>query len=100
MSTTEHPRFTYTALDFDTRDIRLLTLRYQPNETSTISCTLEHVDLATSPKYNALSYTWGDPESTKMIIVNGREFTIRENLYHFLHIKCGELDNVGESEPL
>ncbi|KAH9207610.1 heterokaryon incompatibility protein-domain-containing protein, partial [Leptodontidium sp. 2 PMI_412] len=41
--------------------IRLLTLNVSPG--TDVSCTLSEVDLAESPVYNALSYTWGSPSA-------------------------------------
>jgi hypothetical protein len=37
-----------------------------------------------STKYYALSYTWGHTANQKRILVDGMEFYIRENLWHFL----------------
>ncbi|KAG4025422.1 hypothetical protein MFRU_058g00070 [Monilinia fructicola] len=36
------------------------------------------------PGYKALSYTWGPPHPTRDIDIDGKIFTIRENLWHFL----------------
>ncbi|KAL6710403.1 hypothetical protein ACN47E_009349 [Coniothyrium glycines] len=37
-----------------------------------------------SDRYNALSYEWG-PESTQWLLVNGKRFAVRQNLFDFLH---------------
>ncbi|KAF7869903.1 hypothetical protein EAF04_004687 [Stromatinia cepivora] len=37
------------------------------------------------PGYKAVSYTWGPPHPTREICIDGRSFTIRENLWHFLN---------------
>ena len=34
----------------------------------------------THPAYNALSYTWGSPEKTSFIVVNGSQFPVTPNL--------------------
>lgn len=36
-----------------------------------------------APSYNALSYTWGLPEPSRAILINGGLFRIRENLWEF-----------------
>ncbi|KAF2025145.1 hypothetical protein EK21DRAFT_93478 [Setomelanomma holmii] len=32
-----------------------------------------------APPYAAVSYTWGDPQSTPVILVDGKEMTVRAN---------------------
>ena len=75
--------------------IRLLTLNVSPG--TDISCTHSEVDLAESPVYNALSYTWGSPsaaatakgvnaERSCPITVNGQTLNITRNLLDFLLI--------------
>jgi hypothetical protein len=112
---TENPRFEYDLLDTSTQEIRLLRiLPSQDPQTSQIECVVEQFNLheiidngtpdidehrqwslddvfgkrADEFKdhftYQALSYTWG-PETTQKILVNGKYFEIRENLFHFLH---------------
>ncbi|KAH7407080.1 heterokaryon incompatibility protein-domain-containing protein [Phaeosphaeria sp. MPI-PUGE-AT-0046c] len=36
-------------------------------------------------EYQALSYTWGDPPANYFIELDGTPFTVRENLWDFLH---------------
>jgi hypothetical protein len=36
-------------------------------------------------KYIAGSYVWGPPEPSRSILLNGTPFTVRKNLWHFLH---------------
>ena len=50
-----------------------------------IKCKSVHVLLDEEPDYEALSYTWGDPESIKSIFLESRPFPVRENLYHALY---------------
>jgi len=62
--------------------IRLLHL--QPRAVGKeISCTIEHVKLSDTPKYESLSYVWG-PKVMKTISLNGRDFEVRENLFNAL----------------
>lgn len=49
-----------------------------------IEMQLQHAVLSPSLTYEALSYTWGLSVETKLILLNGKPFTVRENLYSFL----------------
>jgi hypothetical protein len=78
-------RFKYTPLDQSIDSIRLIHL--QPyakpgtGEEQTIQCRLKHVTFANKPKYDALSYTWGDPTNLKTIRVDGKSLQIQKNLW-------------------
>ncbi|KAI8648186.1 HET domain-containing protein [Fusarium keratoplasticum] len=59
---------------------RLLTI--EPAEASqVISCRLDHYEIDSSASYEAISYTWGDEKSTKSMLVNGKPFHLRPNLF-------------------
>jgi hypothetical protein len=45
-----------------------------------IECNLLQVDLRNPPTYAALSYVWGDPKSTDVVICNGQLTIVRANL--------------------
>ncbi|CAG8961569.1 hypothetical protein HYFRA_00006103 [Hymenoscyphus fraxineus] len=45
-----------------------------------IRCTLRNVDWVDNPKYEALSYTWGDPKARSHVIVNGKVLSVTVNL--------------------
>lgn len=49
-----------------------------------IHCEIHHDDLSILQPYHAVSYTWGPPEPTVLIQVNGKQVPVRENLYLFL----------------
>jgi len=66
-------------------NIRLLEIVPADDETAPIACTLRVVALQESPTYTALSYVWGPPTPAREIFVNGECFTVRENLWNFLH---------------
>ncbi|GIZ37586.1 hypothetical protein CKM354_000102900 [Cercospora kikuchii] len=51
---------------------------------SIITCSLETVALCDANPFYALSYTWGEPETTARIILNGQVMIIRINLWNFL----------------
>lgn len=81
--------------------------------TPLIEVVLRTVDLADSPSFKALSYTWGSPyresaksrregkldgfgESHKLpLIVNGRLVHIRKNLHDALHQLLSSVDRNG-----
>jgi hypothetical protein len=58
---------------------RLLTL-HSGVHGSPISCELQVVPIRNPPKYEALSYVWGDPTVTKEIRLSGKPFHITTNL--------------------
>ena len=48
---------------------------------SPIRCRLHHVDLDTGPKYEALSYVWGDPDAAIPIELEAYSFPVTKNLF-------------------
>ncbi|KAK3068800.1 hypothetical protein LTR53_013346 [Teratosphaeriaceae sp. CCFEE 6253] len=66
-------------LDSDRREIRLLVV--EPGEDHEIlACRLRTVSLDDQVSYTALSYVWGDPLLTRMILVDGQAFEATANL--------------------
>ncbi|PMD15205.1 hypothetical protein NA56DRAFT_550813, partial [Hyaloscypha hepaticicola] len=67
-------------------EIRIIILK--PSTVSMpLECTLQHVSNANKSRasYKALSYTWGPPEPTKILLRNGIQIQVRENLWQALH---------------
>lgn len=60
-------------------EIRLLTIHPAPFQEQ-IQCSLASTSLVPLPRYEAISYVWGDPPSTHDICVNGQTLSIRPNL--------------------
>ncbi|KAF5624476.1 heterokaryon incompatibility (het-6OR allele) [Fusarium sp. NRRL 52700] len=60
---------------------RLLSILPSHDETSDISCELHHHELSPCPKYEAISYTWGNEDATKQLLVDGTVFYVRPNLH-------------------
>lgn len=60
---------------------RLLSILPSHDESSEISCELHHHELSTCPHYEAISYTWGNEDATKRLLVNGTVFKVRPNLH-------------------
>jgi hypothetical protein len=78
-------KFPYRPLDTVSREIRIVTLN--PGQISaTIDCQIDHINADAASKhhdrgYDALSYTWGSPEVTKTIRLQGITVQVRENLW-------------------
>jgi hypothetical protein len=76
--------FHHDALDQTQSSIRLVELL--PNHSQGfVQCRLYHTTI--DDAYNCLSYVWGDdsPGSLRAILVNGKHFRVRKNLFNFLH---------------
>ncbi|KAH7357235.1 heterokaryon incompatibility protein-domain-containing protein [Rhexocercosporidium sp. MPI-PUGE-AT-0058] len=74
--------------------IRLLVLEPGTFEDS-ISCHLKHVSLESKPKYEALSYVWGDSFQTKEILCEGCSMKVTISLHQALrHLRSETVDRV------
>ena len=78
----QHAASSYRPLTTST-STRVLTLLPGADDTAVAIHTRE-VDLRHSPKYEAVSYTWGSEGNEQTIYVNNNPFRIRVNLYRFL----------------
>ncbi|TGO54625.1 hypothetical protein BCON_0104g00220 [Botryotinia convoluta] len=76
-------RFSYKPLDPLVDGIRLLHL-LPGNSTQQPRCSLKHVNFGERPKYNAVSYTWGNEADQQPIVIDDRYFLVTENLYKAL----------------
>ena len=74
--------FTYEALPTET-SFRVLELLPGIDD-DPISYRLHLANLNEPPKYEALSYVWGESESTEPTMCNRKQLNIRPNLYHAL----------------
>ncbi|GKU09362.1 unnamed protein product [Fusarium langsethiae] len=79
----------YTALDSTRHEIRLLTLHPATDQQDQICCTLSHKELNPSdgsafPVYEALSYVWGKPDFSELILLNDQDFFITPSLKYAL----------------
>lgn len=70
----------YSPLDKGKREIRLVKLFPDPDPDYDIRCEISNVSLDTRPSYRALSYTWGNPNDTIPITLNGHRFAVTRNL--------------------
>jgi len=85
-----HEIYSKTPLDLQGQSIRLVEI-LSVNETTGITLTFHTRQLhanpesaEAAPEYFALSYTWGHTANQRRVVVDGTEFSIRENLWLFL----------------
>ncbi|KAF7918562.1 hypothetical protein BELL_0210g00020 [Botrytis elliptica] len=76
-------RFSYKPLDPLVDGTRLLHL-LPGSSTQQPRCSLKHVNFGGRPKYNAVSYTWGNEANQKPIVIEDRYFLVTGNLYKAL----------------
>src|SRR5277367_3747830 len=74
---TTHP---YLPLDVSRNEIRLVILKPSRSFKTEVSCTLVHRSLDSEAPFEALSYTWGDASSKRLIFLNERMFLVTKNL--------------------
>ncbi|KAH7137924.1 heterokaryon incompatibility protein-domain-containing protein [Dendryphion nanum] len=74
------PSLLYLSLNESREEIRLLKLdpAGQPNDP--VTCSMYTVSLQESPRYDCLSYQWGDPRPISNIIINHVVLEVRSNL--------------------
>jgi len=84
----------YPRLPDPSSNIRLLQIK--KGFRNRISYTMESVPLAANPKYDALSYNWGDVRKKETISVNGKTMSITQNLNRALKA----ITSSGESRTL
>lgn len=71
-------------LDLTSDSIRLISIDSQLSSDGLLCCSLITVKFAQRPRYEALSYRWGDDTKTWKILVDDTEFRVTENLYDAL----------------
>ncbi|PMD35018.1 HET-domain-containing protein [Hyaloscypha variabilis F] len=74
--------FSHKPLSYEVDQIRLIQILSRSRDP--VQCSLQHYDLAACLPYKALSYTWGSPQGTTSILINGARFLVRWNLWDFL----------------
>ncbi|KAL1600568.1 hypothetical protein SLS60_006954 [Paraconiothyrium brasiliense] len=76
--------YTYSHLARETHQIRLFSLSPQTAQ-GHVQGTFHKLNLASLPRYTALSYTWGDPRDLHEIVIdNFKTIKVRKNLFDFL----------------
>lgn len=69
----------YTPLNSHKGEIRLATIK-SGTQPEPIRCNLSYVSLNDTPKYEALSYVWGDPSIRIPILLDEHPFGVTQNL--------------------
>ena len=79
--------FKHQPLALDQTEVRLLYIDPHPPEDG-VHCSIRtfNINAKSTPRFKALSYTWGPSSPTRTINLNNQTFEIRENLYNFLHL--------------
>lgn len=74
----------YSPLDYDKREIRLVTIKPPSDNSAYISGSFSIHSLADAPPYYTLSYVWGDATVTTPIQLEGSYFQVTLNLFDAL----------------
>ena len=73
-------QYVYNKLDPQRREIRLCTLQPGSGD-NPVNCTLTTVSLDGKPRYEAISYVWGDASTRQEIIVDSKSLLVTVNLH-------------------
>ncbi|KAG5926091.1 hypothetical protein E4U42_003660, partial [Claviceps africana] len=65
--------------------IRIITVDADLDQHGRLVCRLHTTTFAQRPRYETLSYRWGDDAQTEAVVVNGVELRVTTNLWHALH---------------
>lgn len=85
----EQPPFQ--ALNSDLRrSVRLLYMLPSLGHDEPLRGRLMPVSLDTLPKFDALSYTWGDSRSTREVLIAGQQVNVTDNLHRILQTMCAQ----------
>ncbi|KAH9861047.1 hypothetical protein IAQ61_010783 [Plenodomus lingam] len=80
----EYKTFRHHPLDRTKQSIRLIRILPKLSSSGEIQCILSHASVRAT--YTCLSYRWGDTGTLQDIVINGRRFAIRQNLFDFLQV--------------
>jgi hypothetical protein len=87
-------RFEYTPLDTNFGSIRLLRLLPDFSDDGVVQCEMWHD--TTDVEYTCLSYVWGAEVDQHSLLINGKAFTCRKNLWNFLHVAREQFSNASK----
>ncbi|OAL44803.1 hypothetical protein IQ07DRAFT_592082 [Pyrenochaeta sp. DS3sAY3a] len=78
--------FRHLPLNHNEPSIRLIHVLSTLSDCGHIQCVISHATVSEAIEgYTCLSYRWGDTSATRQILINGKLFGVRQNLYDFLH---------------
>lgn len=86
----EPEAFQHKPLDHTQPSIRLIEFQPRGSAEEPIKCRIWHTK--TTAVYTCLSYGWGDDSEaiSETILLNGKLFAVRQNLYDFLDLACSQ----------
>ena len=96
ISTESGPQYEYPGATFseNVAQTRLLTI-LPGRKQEPVRCTLRSVRLEGIESYEALSYAWGNPTFTRVILINETRFRVGENLFQALnHVRLPSSERV------
>jgi hypothetical protein len=76
----DSPAYTYSDLDPTVDSIRLVILEPSWEPISSIKCRMIHAAFKEKPKYESLSYAWGDGRATEKIFLDGQVFLVSSSV--------------------
>lgn len=81
------PLYSYMPLSTQSDCTRFVQIEPAQSDNEPISCSLVQIAFGDRPKFDALSYMWGDCEGKKWhtILLHGIEYRVGENLWDALH---------------
>jgi hypothetical protein len=81
----ERSEFVYSPLDVEKDCTRLVAVEPSANVTAPLRCRLTHVNFSDRPRYEALSYMWGDESKRKLIFIDDKRLYVGKNLFDAIH---------------
>ena len=81
------------ALDPSAKQIRLLQLQHSDNDDDMVKCSMTTVSLKACPKFNALSYAWGDGRKIAQIEVDDIRVAVTASLGQALRQTRGHMSS-------
>jgi len=87
LTSATHPRYSYTPIPSDRKQIRLLEISPWPARLLPLRlrCSLVHYDLDAAPPFEAISYRWGAVGGLHQVIIDGRALAISKSAHDILH---------------
>lgn len=74
--------FTHAQLDTTQQSIRVISIDPELSAEGFVQCSIRHTNIDT--QYNCLSYRWGSPTPSHILIINGRKMRVNQSLHDFL----------------
>ncbi|KAH7089747.1 heterokaryon incompatibility protein-domain-containing protein [Paraphoma chrysanthemicola] len=86
--TSDPSPLTYRHIPLDSSERKIRLVKVRSDDHNNIYCDFTSFDLDQAPPFTTLSYMWGTPPPTRVILAKGRVLNIRKKLYRFLEEFC------------